>query len=341
MVSGATVAIRKKFSASNFWKDCIRYDVTAFSYVGEICRYLAAQPPSPLDKQHKVRVCFDTGVRPNIWKDFSERFHIKVCEIYAATEGNVVLINIDAHLGACGFIPYVNKLLKTLPYHIIKVDKNFNPVRNGRGFCIECEPNEKGLIVGEVIDSSSRSEFSGYANSDDATNKKIIRDLFKKGQHAFNTGDLLVKDDFGWVYFVDRVGDTFRWKSENVSTIEVENVVSARVNHAEVAVYGVTVPNQEGRAGMAVIMLLDVDMRKLGEELKSDLPSYAKPMFIRLTTDVDHTETLKAQKTRLQEEAFNVNIIKDKVYYFDSKEQNYLPLTIDVYKQIQDGTIKF
>lgn len=171
---------------------------------------------------------------------------------------------------------------------MIRIDEDMNVVRDERGFCIQCDIGEKGLLVG-CIGRSTKQEYAGYANSKDASEKKIIPNLFRKGQSGFNTGDLCVADWQGYVYFVDRLGDTYRWKGENVSTFEVENVISSRLDSTLVVCYGVQVPNNEGRAGMAAILRSDVNMDELGEHLKRDLPAYAKPMFIRLTPSVEHT----------------------------------------------------
>jgi solute carrier family 27 fatty acid transporter 1/4 len=224
----------------------------------------------------------------DIHRQFTERFGIKCVEIYGATEGNAILINMEGKYGACGFVPLINELVTLIPIYIIRVDGDNQPVRDANGFCVKCEDGEKGLLVG-VIGNNTKDDFSGYANQKEQNEKKIIQNLFKPGQRAFNTGDLLVKDWLGYVYFCDRLGDTFRWRGENVSTFEVENILSARVNSKEVIVYGVEVPGQEGKAGMATIVDLDVDMAALGEHIKKDLTSYAKPLFIRLEAEVEHT----------------------------------------------------
>jgi solute carrier family 27 fatty acid transporter 1/4 len=191
LISGATIVLRKKFSASNFWKECIQYKVTSFSYVGEVCRYLVNQPPSVLDKAHSVRLCIGNGTRANISKVFSERFNIKCMEIYGATEGNCILVNTTGHHGACGFLPVINRYFKILPTFIIKIDKDMNPIRDNNGFCIQCKPGEKGLIVGLINPKDTKQEYSGYANNRDASEKKIVRNLFKQNQTAFNTGKFL------------------------------------------------------------------------------------------------------------------------------------------------------
>lgn len=340
LISGATVVMRRKFSASNFWKECIQYNVTAFAYVGEVCRYLVNQPVSKLDKAHSVRLCVGNGTRANVHKEFSERFGIKLMEFYASTEGNCTLINNVAKLGACGYLPRINRYFKFLPTFVIKIDQDMNPVRDSNGHCIYCEPNEKGLLVGLIDNSTARQQYNGYANSADASNKKVIKDLFKTGQMAFNTGDLVMADKDGYIYFCDRLGDTYRWRGENVSTVEVENLISSRLDSTQVVVYGVEINGQEGKAGMATLMKLDANIKKLGEHLQADLPSYAKPLFLRLNDQVDHTGSLKVQKSRLVNEGFNVNLFTDKTFYFDARTKSYNVLTRDIYDDIQNGKIR-
>lgn len=340
MISGATVVLRRKFSATNFWKECIQYKVTAFTYVGEVCRYLVNQPVSPIDKAHSVRLCIGNGTRANIHKQFTERFNVKVMEFYGATEGNCVLVNNVAKTGACGYLPRINGYLKFLPTYLIKVDENIEPIRNSAGFCIACAPNEKGLLVGVIDPKQTRQQFSGYANQTEASQKKVIHNLFRTGQAGFNTGDVCMSDNDGFVYFCDRVGDTFRWRGENVSTVEVENIISSRLDFKEVVVYGVEINGQEGKAGMATIVSTQVDVDKLANELIKDLPAYARPLFLRLTENVDHTGSLKAQKNQLVKDSFNINLITDKTFYFDAKLGTYVQLTPKAYDDIQNGNIR-
>jgi solute carrier family 27 (fatty acid transporter), member 1/4 len=289
LISGATSVIKQKFSASNFWKDCIRHRCTAFSYVGEVCRYLYNQPESHLDKKHRVKVCIGNGMRPNIHQKFCERFNMKCIEIYGATEGNCILMNTENKYGACGYEHFINRIFKIMPYYIIKIDSDQKPIRDKNGHFICCEDGENGLMISMINNKQTKTQFNGYANTPNETNKKILVDVFKTGQKAFNTGDILMRDKYGWIYFIDRVGDTFRWRGENCSTIEVENIISSNLNGLEVSVYGVQVPGQEGRAGMATITSVDVDMDELGEHLKKDLTNYARPIFIRLNKAIEHT----------------------------------------------------
>lgn len=242
--------------------------------------------------------------------------------------------------GACGYIPLLNRFLNRMPYYLIKVDDNLEPIRDNYGFCIQCEPGEKGLVVG-LMQKTTKGEFSGYANSSEATNKKIIDNLFKPGQKAFNSGDVLIQDWNGYVYFVDRLGDTFRWKGENVSTLEVEDSISKRLNSIEVACYGVEIPGQEGKAGMiAIITESDIDLASLEEDIKKDLPQYARPVFIRLTSSIEHTGSLKAVKKQLILDNFNINIFSDKTFYYDVKGQTYKILTKQVYENILEKKFK-
>lgn len=339
IICGATVVLRNKFSASNFWKDCINYKCTAMMYVGELCRYLVNQPESELDQEHSIRIAIGNGLRKNVWKDFSQRFGIRCLEFYAASEGNCTVWNLDGKIGACGFIPLLNKSLELMSLNIIRIDKDMNPVRDRNGFCIHTKPGEVGLAIG-IIGNSVKSSYKGYANNDEATKKKIIKNVFKPGQRAFNSGDLMSMDKYGYVYFQDRIGDTFRWKGENVSTVEIENIISSILNGQEVIVYGVGIPGQEGKAGMATIPNLDVNIESLGRSLEKSLASYARPLFIRLTEDVEHTGSFKAKKNTLMEEAYNIEIVQDPVYFYSLKEKAYKLLDKNTYDAIQNGKLK-
>ena len=342
IISGATVVLRKKFSASNFWKECIQFKCTAFIYVGEICRFLVNQPPSKLDQSHTVRKAIGNGLRANVWKEFHARFNVKCIEFYAASEGNCTMVNTVSKIGACGFLPLINKYIPFLPVHLIKIDADMNPIRDKKGFCIPCRPGETGLLIG-IIGNRAKTAFNGYANNTSASNKKIIEDVFKKGQRAFNSGDALVMDRFGYMFFCDRLGDTYRWRGENVSTIEVENVISKNLNSAEVVVYGVEVPGEEGKAGMAAIVSEnnDLDMSKLASKLSSDLPSYAMPLFVRLVKDIEHTGSFKVKKMKLVEQGFNITQFDEKAYFLDSKEKCYKELTVNIYQNIINGNMRF
>lgn len=340
LVSGVTVVLRKKFSASNFWKECIEYKCTAFIYVGEICRFLINQPKSILDKQHSIRKAIGNGLRRNVWEDFYTRFGVNCVEFYAASEGNCTMINTVCKIGACGFVPLINRFFKILPIYVIKIDDEMNPIRDKNGFCIECKPFEKGLLIG-MIGKSIKTSFNGYANNKSASNKKIIENVFKNGQKAFNSGDLMMCDSLGYLYFCDRLGDTYRWKGENVATIEVENVLSKILDGCEISVYGVEVPGQEGKAGMAAINKKSLKLEQFESEIRLKLPGYARPVFIRLVDQLDYTGTFKTKKTRLVKQGFDLNQFEDKIYFFSTSDQRYKELTMSDYESILRCDVRF
>ena len=247
IAGAAALAIRRKYSTSAFWQDVQKFDASAIGYVGELCRYLMDAPPSALEKGHRVKKMIGNGMRPNIWNKFKQRFGIEeVLELYASSEGNVGFSNVFNFDNTVGFSP--------TPYAIIQFDKEKNqPVRDAEGWCIKVKKGETGLLVGKI---TRRSPFDGYTDAE--KNKAvIIKDLFKQGDAYFNTGDLVRDIGFRHAQFVDRLGDTFRWKGENVSTTEVENALSEYEKIAEAVVYGVEIPHTNGRAGMAAITLAD------------------------------------------------------------------------------------
>jgi len=341
LVYGSTVVIRNKFSASNYFADIVKYNCTVAQYIGEMCRYLLSTPPRPEDKSHNLRMIFGNGLRPQIWREFVTRFNIpKVAEFYGATEGNANIANIDNKEGAIGF---VSRLIPSIyPISIIKVDQlTGEPVRNKDGLCTICGPDEPGVFIGKIIPSNPARAFLGYVNETESK-KKIVHDVFSKGDSAFISGDLLVMDDYGYLYFKDRTGDTFRWKGENVSTSEVEGIVSNISNYKDCVVYGVEIPQCEGRAGMAAILdqNRDLDLFSLAEGVKKALPAYARPVFVRLLQKVEMTGTYKLKKLDLQKEGFDPSEVSDKIYFLNSSGK-YELLTPELYKDIEDGVIRF
>ncbi|GBM39859.1 Long-chain fatty acid transport protein 1 [Araneus ventricosus] len=238
-IFGGSMIIRKKFSTSNYWKEAAKHKATVGQYIGEICRYLLNQPVREAEQQHCIKLMFGNGLRSHIWKEFQERFRIKnIIEFYGATEGNANLLNIFGKVGAVGFLPRVCDRL--YPVSLFKVDPDSREVlRNEKGLCIRCKTGEPGELIGKIINNPINC-FDGYVNRNE-TNKKIIRNCFEKGDMAFLSGDILVMDEEGYIFFVDRAGDTFRWHGENVSTYEVENIVSTALGHVSCMVYGVEV----------------------------------------------------------------------------------------------------
>ncbi|XP_049431282.1 very long-chain acyl-CoA synthetase-like [Epinephelus fuscoguttatus] len=338
---GITVALRDKFSASNFWDDCRKYNVTVFQYIGEIMRYLCNTPKQLNDRSHKVRLAIGNGIRADVWRDFIDRFgNVEIKEFYGATEGNFGLVNYVGKIGAVGRHFYYLK--KHFPYAVIKFDiETATPLRDSSGFCIEADKGEPGLLVTEI---SPCAPFGGYVGDLQQTEKKKLRDVFKKGDLYFNTGDLLRIDEENFFYFHDRVGDTFRWKGENVATTEVADILTMVDCIKEANVYGVTVPGQEGRCGMAAVTLRDgqrFDSTAVCKQVENFLPGYARPRFLRLQNSMDITGTFKHLKAKLVEEGFNPNKITEPLFYLDEKVMDYVPLTLDIFNGVTSGKIKF
>eukprot|EP00004_Rigifila_ramosa_P013979 TRINITY_DN313_c0_g1_i1.p1 TRINITY_DN313_c0_g1~~TRINITY_DN313_c0_g1_i1.p1 ORF type:complete len:647 (+),score=170.85 TRINITY_DN313_c0_g1_i1:78-2018(+) len=337
---GATMFLRRKFSATHFWDDCRKGNCTVVQYIGELCRYLLAQPPTPGDSKHNVKKAVGNGLRPDIWATFQQRFNIAtVCEFYGSTEGNAALFNPGLKQGAVGMMPRL--LQAILPMWIVKFDvANEVPIRGADGFCIRCGPGEVGELLGKIDMNDPLTRFDGYIGQSN-TEKKILRDVFVKGDMYFRTGDLLRFDAEGFYYFVDRIGDTFRWKGENVSTNEVAEVINVFAGAKEANVYGVAVPETDGRAGMASVILEDnVDMSKLYKHICDQLPPYARPVFIRKTKEIEVTGTFKHRKVELVQEGFDINKLTDPIFFLDAKAGTYVPLTKELYERITSGHIR-
>jgi len=335
--SGGTLVLRKKFSAHEFWPDIHKYGVTMFEYIGELCRYLLNQPPSPLERGHKVRAITGNGLRPEIWREFQARFAIpRIVEFYGATESNVSMLNYDGTAGAVGRVPDYSEWL--LPARVIRFDVETEmPVRGADGLCIECGPDEVGECVGGMSSRSGR-EFEGYSNKADS-DKKMLHDVFRRGDKWFRTGDLMRRDAHGYFYFVDRIGDTFRWKGENVSTGEVGEVLAATPGILEANVYGVHVPGMDGRAGMAALVVDgDFVIDDLPARLKARLPPYAHPIFLRLSPQIEVTATFKQRKVDLVREGFDPVAISDPLYVL--ADGRYERLTPQRHAGIVTGNVK-
>ncbi|XP_032025986.1 long-chain fatty acid transport protein 1 isoform X2 [Hylobates moloch] len=338
LIYGLTVVLRKKFSASRFWDDCIKYNCTVVQYIGEICRYLLKQPVREAERRHRVRLAVGNGLRPAIWEEFTQRFGVRqIGEFYGATECNCSIANMDGKVGSCGFNSRI--LPHVYPIRLVKVNEDtMELLRDAQGLCIPCQAGEPGLLVGQINQQDPLRRFDGYV-SESATSKKIAHSVFSKGDSAYLSGDVLVMDELGYMYFRDRSGDTFRWRGENVSTTEVEGVLSRLLGQTDVAVYGVAVPGVEGKAGMAAVAdphsLLDPNA--IYQELQKVLAPYARPIFLRLLPQVDTTGTFKIQKTRLQREGFDPRQTSDRLFFLDLKQGHYLPLNEAVYTRICSG----
>nr|XP_058916401.1 long-chain fatty acid transport protein 6 isoform X3 [Kogia breviceps] len=337
---GATCVLKKKFSASQFWNDCKKYNVTVFQYIGELCRYLCKQPKREGEKDHRVRLAVGNGIRSDIWREFLDRFgNIKMCELYGATEGNICFMNHTGKIGSVGRANFLHKLFFT--FDLIKYDfQKDEPIRNEHGWCSNVKKGEPGLLISPV---NAKNPFFGYAGNRKHTEKKLLCDVFKKGDVYFNTGDLMVQDQENFLYFWDRIGDTFRWKGENIATTEVADIIGMLDFIQDTNVYGVAVPDYEGKAGMASITLkpnTSLDLEKVYEQVVTFLPAYACPQFLRIQEKMETTGTFKLQKFRLVEEGFSPLKISDPLYVMDKLKKSYIPLTKEIYDQIILGKIK-
>ncbi|XP_075432240.1 long-chain fatty acid transport protein 2-like isoform X2 [Ascaphus truei] len=338
--TGATCVIRSKFSASQFWNDCRKYDVTVFQYIGELLRYLCNTPKKDNDRDHCVRIALGNGVRPDIWKEFLHRFgEIRIDEFYAATEGNVAFFNYTGKFGAIGRSNCIQRFFR--PFELIKYDvETEEPVRNHSGHCVRVSKGETGLLIAQI---SRHAPFNGYAGDKAQTEKKKLQDVFRKGDLYFNSGDLLMVDKEAFVYFQDRVGDTFRWKGENVATTEVADIVQMTDFIEEANVFGVPVPYHEGRIGMVSIILKEdqeFDGEKLYAKVVDYLPNYARPRFVRIQAAMDITATFKQRKVGLVKDGFNPLVIKDPLYFLDENEKTYKPMDLHIYNAIIDNKCK-
>lgn len=342
LVNGGAVIIRERFSAHEFWNDIVRHECTLFQYIGELCRYLLLTPPTPNETRHKLRLVCGNGLRPDIWIEFKKRFRIPhILEFYAATEGNVTMFNFEDKAGAIGRIPWF--LAHRFPTALVRFDvETERPVRDKQGFCVKCAIDEPGEAIGKIIHDPSKpaARFEGYASKSD-DERKILRDVFEKSDAWFRTGDLMRKDADGFFYFVDRVGDTFRWKGENVSTSEVAEAIGRFPGIAEMNVYGVSIPGKDGRAGMAAIVANgDLDIAALREHLTRSLPDYARPLFLRIRSEMEVTTTFKQKKIDLVKQGFDPRSTGDTIYFNDHDASAFVRLDASLYARICNGDVR-
>jgi len=342
LVGGGSVVIRERFAAREFWNDIVRWDCTLFQYIGELCRYLLHTDLHPHETEHRIRMCCGNGLRPDIWDDFKSRFRIpRVLEFYAATEGNVSLFNVEGKPGAIGRIP--SFLAHRAPVALVKFDVEKNePIRNEQGLCVRCARNEIGEAIGKILSDQSNvgSRFEGYS-SKMATAERILRDVFEPGDAWFRTGDLMRKDDHGYFYFIDRIGDTFRWKGENVSTAEVSEAICAFPGVREASVYGVAVPGTDGRAGMAALVTDgELNLAAFRTHLIARLPAYARPLFLRLRNKLEITATFKHAKRDLTREGYDPAATSDVIYFNDPERKAFARLDRALYDRIQAGQLR-
>ncbi|MGB6051848.1 MAG: long-chain-acyl-CoA synthetase [Rhodococcus sp. (in: high G+C Gram-positive bacteria)] len=315
LAGGATMAIGKQFSVSRFWDDIAINKATAFTYIGELCRYLLTQPEKPTDRDNTVKLVVGNGLRPEIWEEFTERFGIsRVAEFYGASECNIAFVNALNVKKTAGVCP--------LPYAVVEYDDESGKAKRGSdGKLSKVATGEVGLLLSKV---TARAPFDGYSD-DEATEKKLVRDGFKSGDAWFDTGDLVLKQGWLHVAFVDRLGDTFRWKGENVATTQVEGALGGHGSVDGAVVYGVDIEGTDGKAGMAAVTLRDghtFDGQALAEHLYDKLPTYAVPLFVRIVESLEQTSTFKKQKVELRKLGYSDDS-NSELYVLRGKSHGY------------------
>lgn len=343
LVVGGAVVIRPRLSVSDFWRDVREEGCTLFQYIGELCRYLVNAPHQPIENRHSLRIACGNGLRPEVWEVFQSRFRIpRILEYYAATEGNFSLYNCEGRPGSIGRIP--SFLSHRLPVALVRFDlESGEPRRNASGFCEPCEGDEVGEAIGRIPeDDRTRSgRFEGYADAQ-ASARKVLRNVFKEGDAWYRTGDLMRRDAAGFYYFVDRIGDTYRWKGENVSSAEVLSALTSVPHVLEGVVFGVTVPGNDGRAGMAALVVAEgFDLESFREEVHGRLPAYARPLFLRLLPAIESTGTFKPRKLELSVAAYDPARVKDALYLDDPRVRAYVPIDRALHADIVAGRIRF
>jgi fatty-acyl-CoA synthase len=348
-LSGATLVLARKFSATNFFPDCVKHDCTVVQYVGELARYLLATPSSPSDTAHRVRLAVGNGMRKDTWHAFKTRFNIPcVCEFYGSSEGINMFANLNSTVSGEGAIGHRGLLGRTFDRNlrIIKFDADKEePIRGENGFCIDADFDEPGELLNAVVSWDPARQFGGYHNNKKATSKKIYVDVFRKGDAWFSSGDLVKLSVHGYYYFVDRVGDTHRWKGENVATQQTEHAILSSSQNDKIYllnVYGVEIPGQEGRAGCVACVLnsdTDLDFEILAKDAIQSLPRYAVPVFLRLMKELPTTSTMKLPKVQLKGEGVDPAHVQD-VYVLRAGGTSYEPLTPSLWGQIVKGQVK-
>jgi fatty-acyl-CoA synthase len=342
LVGGGAVVIRARFSASDFWRDVREERCTLFQYIGELCRYLVNSPHQEIETAHSLRIACGNGLRPEVWEVFQQRFKIpRILEYYASTEGNFSLYNCEGRPGAIGKIP--SFLSHRLPVALLRFDVDSGePWRNTEGFCERCLPDEVGEAVGLIPGAAQElaGRFEGYADPE-ASARKVLRNVFKAGDSWYRTGDLMRRDAAGFYYFVDRVGETYRWKGENVSTAEVLTALTASRGVLDGVVYGVAVPGADGRAGTAALVVnSQFDLASFRADAALRLPAYARPVFVRLLQAIESTGTFKPRKQELVQAGFDPARIQDPLYFDDPRAQAYVRLDAALFAAISNGTVR-
>ena len=342
--TGCSLVLRRRFSASSLFQECAEADVTVIMYIGQLCKYLMHTQPSAYESRHRIRIAIGNGMPADVWAAFQRRFHIRdIGEFYASTEGNANLVNNRNRVGAIGYIPWIARLI--YPVRIVAFDHSTEqPLRGADGRCIDAT---EGELIGKVSADPLRA-FDGYTN-EKATSDKVLTNVYRRGDRWFRTGDLVRQDSDGYIYFVDRIGDTFRWKGENVATTEVERLVQGWPGVKEVNVYGVKVGSNDGKAGMAAIVLHDdrgdvalpgTDFRGLYSYLASQMPAYQQPLFVRLQKEMNMTSTFKLRKVDMVAEGFDPDRVCDPLFFRDDRQRTFVPLDRPLYRDIIEGKVR-
>ena len=337
LTAGASVVVGEKFSRASFWRSVAHYDCTLVQYIGDLCRYLLSAEPVEGDRAHRVRLAIGNGLPGSIWREFQDRFALpQILEFYASTEGNIALANVEGRPGSIGRLPRTHGAPAMA---LARFDAETQaPARGPDGRCIPCLPGEPGEALGRMAPDSS-ARIDGYTDAA-ASEGKIVRGAFKPGDAFWRSGDLLRRDADGFHYFVDRIGDTFRWKGENVACAEVEAALLGSGVLEEAIAYGVAVPHHEGRAGMAAVR--PKDALDLGAVLLAaqTLPRAARPLFLRVVAKVEATATFKPKRAALAGEGFDPSQVGDALYVFDGGAGGYAPLDAEVFAAIRDGSFR-
>jgi fatty-acyl-CoA synthase len=341
LLGGGSVVIRQRFSASRFWRDVVETECTLFQYIGELCRYLLNAPVEETETQHKLRLIAGNGLRADVWPKLQARFSIpRILEFYAATESNFSLYNVEGEPGAIGRVPAF--VAAQLDVVLLKFDIETGiPIRDSAGRCIRAGTDEIGEAVAKVETRPDQSEtrFEGYLSEADSA-KKILRDVFAPGDAWMRSGDLMRKDARGFYYFIDRIGDTFRWKGENVSTDEVAQVILTCVGVTDACVYGVEVPHHEGRAGMAAMTVDATFDAAVFKRHLEQLPPHARPLFLRIQTEIVVTETFKHKKAALAKEGFDPRAVGEPVVLAHPNSPAFVPIDDTLYADLVAGRVR-
>jgi acyl-CoA synthetase (AMP-forming)/AMP-acid ligase II len=363
---GSTLALGRKFNRRGFWEDVRASNATVIQYVGETCRYLLSIPPSPEDKNHRVRLAFGNGLRPDVWPVFKKRFGIEtVSEFYAATEAPAALFNSSRNSlteGCVGVSGAISRTLMGSAMILVELDEDYVPIRDPKtGLCKRAATGEPGELLFKLKENDIESQFQGYFRNEGATTKKILRDVCARGDAYFSTGDILRLDGDGRWFFCDRIGDTFRWKSHNVSTAEVAEALGAQRELVDEAnVYGVQLPGFDGRAGCAAVTLAPELQRRFEDRGEVDdkvlegvarraigtLPRYAVPVFLRLLRDEgasNRTGTNKQQKVALRDEGVDpakVQAKGDLVFWLPPGREAYERFGAKEWSRLTAGELK-